>query len=89
MAVLATRTTVGTTAARLDTPETVTRWALTIVNRGTASIFVGGAGVTTATGLELAAGERLSMTLRPSDGGLYAIATEAGQRVDRLQVGWS
>lgn len=89
MAVLASRATIGTTATRLDTVETVTRWALTIVNRGTVSIFVGGAGVTTATGFEIAAGERLSMTLRPTDAGLYAISTEAGQRVDRLQVGWS
>ena len=83
------RIVVGTSAVRLDMVETVTRWALTIANRGTASIFVGGSSVTTANGFELAVGERLSMTLRPSDGGLYAVAAEAGQRVDRLQVGWS
>ncbi len=89
MAVLASRASVGTTVTRLDIPGTVTRYAITIINRGTVSIFVGGSAVAESTGLELAAGERMSMTLRPSDGGLFAISTVAGQRVDRLQVGWS
>jgi len=89
MAVLATRIQVTPTAKRLDVPETVTRWALTIVNRGTESIFLGGAGVTVAEGLELGVGERMSITLRPGDAGLFAVANTGSHRVDRLQVGWS
>lgn len=89
MAILASPATVSTSVTRLDVPETVTRLGLTVVNRGTASVFLGGAGVTASAGFELAAGERLSMMLRPSDGGLYAVAASGSHRVDRLQVGWS
>jgi hypothetical protein len=89
MAVLSSRATVIATAVRLDIPETVTRWSITFVNRGTDPIFIGGAGVTTATGLELGVGERMSMMLRPTDGGVYAIAATGSQRVDRVQIGWS
>ncbi len=86
---MAKRVNVGTTVTQLHTVETVTRYALTITNRGTASIFVGGSDVTVAEGSELAVGERMSMVLRSSDGGLYAIAATGSQRVDRIQVGWS
>ena len=89
MAVLSSRATVAQTAVRLDTPETVTRWSITFVNRGTDPIFIGGQSVTTTTGLELAVGERMSMMLRPADLGVYAIAATGNQRVDRVQVGWS
>lgn len=89
MALIATPTTVDTTVKRLDIAETVTRFGLTIANRGATSVFLGPPGVTPATGFELAPGERLSLTLRPSDGGIYAVSASGQNRIDRLQVGWS
>lgn len=89
MAVIARRIDVGTTVKQLVIPETVTRYGLTITNRGTASIFVGGSDVTATEGSELGVGERMSIVLRKDDGGLFAVAASGTHRVDRIQVGWS
>jgi hypothetical protein len=60
---------VGTTATRLDAADTsasFTRSCL-VRNRGSSAVFIGGAGVTTATGLQLDPGESLTADLRPAE----------------------
>lgn len=88
MAVQAQQVTVGTSPQRLDAVETVTRYSVMVTNRGGASVFLGGSGVTTA-GYELPTMETRTFLLRPSDNGIFAIAASGTVRVDRIQVGWS
>ncbi len=89
MAVQAFRVAAGVTVKRLDQHDTVTRVTLVVANRGASSVYLGGQGVTAAEGYELAAGEKLSLELRPSDLGLYAVAASGSVRLDVMQVGWS
>lgn len=75
---------VGTVAVRLDTGLANRRY-ITIVNNGTAAIYVGGANtVTTATGLPIAAGASATYNLGPSLQ-LWGIST-ATQDVRPLEV---
>lgn len=75
---------VGTAAVRLDTGLANRRY-ITIVNNGTASIYVGGSSsVTTANGLPVAAGASATYNLGPSLA-LYGIST-ATQDVRVLEV---
>lgn len=64
---------VGTTAVRLDTGLANRRY-ITIVNNGTAAIYVGTSAVTTATGIPIAAGASATFNLGPSLP-LYGIST--------------
>lgn len=54
----------------------------------TNSVFLGGSGVTTATGFELKAGQQIGpLSLNSGDAKLYAIAAVAGPvRVDMVSV---
>ncbi len=87
MALSHRRVSVGTTATRIDDIDTVLVLSVTMANRGTAPVFLGGPGVTAATGYEFAPGDQMALELKPSDGGLYAIAASGTVRIDRLQVG--
>jgi len=90
MALWAKQVTIGTTATRIDDPETAQNMVVLLCNRSDASIFVGGAGVTTSTGFELTPGDTL--TIRGSgrqwshSDGIYGVSTAGGKRIDRMQV---
>jgi hypothetical protein len=60
--------------------------SVTIVNGAGGQVFLGGPGVTTATGLPLAASSSISISLYPGDA-LYAIAAGATSTVAYLESG--
>ncbi len=83
------RKTIGTTAAKLfefERASDTNRIVITIYNRGSAAIFIGGSGVTTANGFEISAGEYQIFDVIDSDP-VYAISGTAGQRVDVFSQG--
>lgn len=88
MAVQPDQVAVGTTATELTTAptDTVAGQSLAIRNKGTASVYLGGAGVTTGNGFELAAGESLSVDLAEGER-LYAIAASGTVPVHVLRTG--
>lgn len=78
MPLIASRPTVGTSATLLSTSVQVSvgdvKTVVVQVPSGAAnSIYVGGSGVTTSTGMEIVAGSSLSIDLGPGDD-LYAVA---------------
>lgn len=86
MAVFSQQVTVGTTPTRLDTTS-MYKGSVRIRNRGLASVFLGGASVTAATGYELGAGDALTFDGNTNGDPLWAIAATVGQKVHILQVG--
>ena len=74
--------TVGT-AAVIVAAAAAGRQAVTIYNNGSADIFIGGSGVTTANGLRVGPGGAYSTDR--CTGALYAISTAAGQNVRVLE----
>lgn len=72
-------------AAEAYTPSTGNRRRrLKVRNRGTANVFVGGAGVTTATGYQLSAGDSEEFVLDTGES-MHAVHGDlAGQRIDVL-----
>lgn len=73
------------TPTRID-DVTVMVWSgMSLCNRGAASVFVGGPGVSVSTGYELKPGEATSIDNGPSGGGVWAVAASGSVRVDRLQ----
>lgn len=84
MSVTAERVTVSTSATALNAQGTAAL-ELTIRNAGGASVFLGDASVTASTGLELTAGE--TMTVRV-DGGdrLHAVAAAGSEVVHVLRT---
>lgn len=70
---------VGTAAVQIATALSA-RKSLIIQNLGASDIFVGGAGVTTATGIKVA-GSGGSLALDKQTGAVYAISASAGQDV--------
>jgi len=70
--------TVGTSATLLAAANS-SRQALTIMNNGTATIYLGGSGVTTASGLPVTAGQ--GFVVEGTTAALYAISGTAGQDV--------
>jgi hypothetical protein len=82
------RVTVGTSAVRIDDPET-TQWvSLILCNRSSNSVFLGGPGVTVSVGFELLPGDMLTVRMQTAQGGLFAVASAGSNRLDRLQVSW-
>lgn len=78
---------VATTATRLDTSDvTPSSQGLSVYNAGAATVYLGGAGVTTSTGYPVAAGEHLSADLGQSDA-LYGIVAADTVAVRVLEVG--
>lgn len=67
-------------------PDVFAGGAVTLRNKGFASVFLGGSGVTATTGFELAVGESLTSQLNQGER-LYGIAAAATQRVDVLEGG--
>lgn len=88
MAVQHAQVTVGVAATALNVgakADNMVGKSIVARNRGTASVFLGDATVTTGTGFELGVGE--SVTLDLADGEVvYGIAA-ANQRVDVLRTG--
>jgi hypothetical protein len=73
-AIVATRVTVATTATLLYTAATGGSNVLIRNPAGGASVYLGAAAVTTATGFELVAGDAVTLPLGPSDP-VYGIVT--------------
>lgn len=69
MAVNGSRVTVATTATAISGADSdgVYGSSVLVKNAGAASVFLGGSGVTTEAGFELAAGEAVSLDLNVSD----------------------
>ena len=82
-AVVARRVTVTTTATAIAANTVGQPIDVALVNRCTASVVLGGAGVTAADGLELAAGAGLAIVLGPAET-LYGIVAADTCRVDVL-----
>lgn len=83
--VLATAVTVGTTAVALPASALANRARIIVQNNGDKSIFIGGSGVTTATGVEISKGG--SWTEEIGAGAVvYAISTAAGQNVRVVEI---
>lgn len=57
---------------------------VTVRNRGTTSVFIGAAAVTTATGYELEAGDAVGLELRVNEV-IYGIVASGTARVDVAQ----
>lgn len=70
---------VATTATLIIAGDPIARSAVVVGNRGAASVFVGGSGVTTATGFEVKAGLDGYFHLDPGEAlyGIVAAATVA------------
>lgn len=81
---------VGTTATALDrtlTPAPAKHSSLVVRNRGTAAVFLGTAAVTTTTGLQLDAGETITISADMFPLGVYGIVASGTVTVHVLQVG--
>lgn len=86
MAVFTQQITVTSTATALtNATNTVDgrSGGMSICNRGSASVFLGGVGVTTATGFQLDVGQTFSAD--PASG-WFAIAASGSHRVDVLSA---
>lgn len=87
MAVQNAQVTVTTSATRLDqTTDAGNRSAVLVRNRGSVSVFLGNATVTTANGLQLDPTEAVSVDLKDKREALYGIVTAGTCRVDVLQA---
>lgn len=80
--VSAVAVTVGTSAVAVAAANS-TRQQLTILNNGSVDIYIGPAGVTTSTGLKIAAGQ--SYSTERCTAAFYAISGLAGQNVRVLE----
>ena len=89
MAIRSSQVSVAATATNL-TPtladDSRTDYSITIINQGTASVFLGPSGVTTANGTELKPGANISLDIR-GDGAIYGIVASGTNRVDVLATG--
>lgn len=78
MAISPRRVPVGDQVARLDTGNVssaaMRTTSLLVKNRGGVAVYLGDGNVDTATGFQVDPGESVSVDIRPTDGGLYAIA---------------
>jgi len=73
--ILATAVSVGTTATALPTTALSNRESILIVNNCSATEYIGGSGVTTSSGIPLAAGDHLSKDAGPSVAFFAIVAT--------------
>lgn len=80
---------VTTSATRLDTgaANNPQGSAIGVYNNGASTVYLGGSGVTTATGFPLAAGTSLSVDLKESGDVLYGIVVSGTVEVRTLEVG--
>jgi hypothetical protein len=84
MALTVQRVSVGTSATMIADAADADGVNVLLRNKGTASIFVGPSGVTTATGLEVAADESMSAELGNEES-LYGICASGTQTVHVLR----
>lgn len=84
MATVATRVTVGTAAVQVALDRD--RGSLLLRNRGSAAVFVGGSGVTSAAGFQVDAGETLALDLE-ADEAVFAVAASGSHEVHVLRTG--
>jgi hypothetical protein len=88
MSVQVRRATVTSSATRLDsTTDPQLRFTVTVVNRGTAAVFVGPSTVTTSDGVQIDVGGSLAVDMRSTDGGLYGVAASGSHTCHVIQVG--
>lgn len=74
MSVASQAVSVGTTATQLTGGDTGAKsGSFAVANVGAATIYIGGSGVTTATGFPIAAGESMSFDLRSATDEIYGI----------------
>lgn len=85
MPVVASIVTLATTQTLIATGGGAADKVTVIVKNASAAIFLGGAGLTTATGLPLATTEAVSLDLGPGDL-LYAIASSGTPTVAVLKT---
>lgn len=88
MAVEGAQVSVGTTETELtgSQTDTIAGQSLVAINKGAASVFLGGTGVTTSTGFELAAGESVSLDVNQGEQ-LFGIVGSGTQDVHVLRIG--
>ena len=89
MAVNSRAVSVGAAATRLDTEgetDSLAGSAVAVHNNGSSTIFVGAAGVTTATGFPLAAGTSMSCELYGNEA-VYGIVASGTVEARVLEVG--
>ena len=90
MAVSAQRVSVGTSATSLVPSvdaDSAAGQSLAVKNLGAASVFLGGSGVTTAAGWEVAAGDPPVTVDLPPGSTLYGIVASGTVSVQVMQVG--
>ena len=87
-ALLTTLITVSTTATLIPATAQTNRRRITVQNQGTASVFIGGSGVTTSgstKGIELKVGVSLALELK-STALVYGIVASGTQSVVALEI---
>lgn len=87
MSVTSNAVSVTTTATRLDPDAGIgLSGSFAVRNNGTATIYLGGPGVTTSTGLPLDVGQTSTADLAPLDA-LYAVAAAGTHDCRIMQLG--
>lgn len=89
MAVTSAQVSVGTTATELSAADTDTRLGQTLIVKNASAataVFLGGSGVTTSTGLSLAAAATVTVELGQGEE-LYGIVAAATETVHVLRTG--
>lgn len=76
--------TVGTAATLIDATASMPFRLMIHNNDNTDSLYLGGAGVTTTTGMTLAKLERIEFVMYPGEL-LYAVSTKAGHAISWLK----
>lgn len=85
MPVTSGQVTVGTAATVIDTTD-VMPWRLQINNDdNTDTVFIGGATVGTATGMQVQKLEHQSFEMSPGDR-MYAVSSKAGHKISFLKI---
>ena len=74
-----------TSAATAIVAARATRRAVLIINHGTTDVYIGGATVTTATGILLAGSEGASISI-PTTAAVYGIVASGTQAVSYIEV---
>lgn len=85
MPTTAGRITVGTAATEIPVTSQMPFTLEVKNNDNTDAVYIGGAAVTTTTGLRLSKEERVELPLQPLDR-IYAVSTKAGHTVSYVAV---
>ena len=85
MAVQSRTVTVTTTASRIDQEDGGSQ-GFAVYNNGSATVYLGGSGVTTSNGYPLAAGEHMGADLDFREEAIYAVCASGTVEVRVLEV---